>query len=763
MKKALLFIFVLLISIASASAFNLTDLLLYAKLNTDLTTDSSPFAKTAINSGGVVASEAVKFLGNASADFDDSENWPLNFTSGGTYDQVHSFTFGCWSNGSEDGSQNNMFGRYPGGKKGAFRLMYRRGTPDIRVLFFHSNVASTSAVASSFTMADNYNYYAVQVNITGGTAHIYLWLNDSVIAQANVAYTFASLDSDVMIGGADGSNGWDGSADDCSYWNTTRNGLVQDIWAEGRDGFELDFDPDVITFSADTINDTSIKQGDTINVGINLSAGSNISGYIFSIDNGSGIFVNGSFVSVTPSTSIKASINTTIVSAAGQVVKYTWYGNVTTTGKISQSSEFSFIVENVSLDDCSSFNTTSLNFTFFDEQNNSIVSANADATFNYQFGTLLDKTLILDEDNNISFDVCINPSTVTLTGDYKVFYSSSVYPQRRFHDTEAVYNNQKQTINLYLLEASQGIFIRFKTVRTSGTPLSDSKIIMQKVIAGSLVTVEIELTDDSGVATFFADPDSDYTFIVSKSGFIPQTFTLRPTSTEIITVTLLAIGETQSGSIDIGVSYFFEPINGVLSNGTSTNFTFNMTSSSLEINACTLFIKNQTATLATQTGTFNGTQCTVRIEFNTGNHSIIISEAHWQLNNTNNATASVQYNIIFTYVGDFSLQTLINDISDFGESGFNDFTRFFFSFVGIFAIITLASMDSRGKGLFINKKEDMLLLIWFSVFFFSFIGWMTINLQAIPEIKGVTDGWLKQYLVFMLTTLGIGGFLFKRN
>lgn len=519
-----------------------------------------------------------------------------------------------------------------------------------------------------------------------------------------------------------------------------------------------------VTFGASILNNTEPKENEFINISANAtSATLDFSGYIFSWDNGTGTFVNDSFVSLNPTLFANFSVVKQVESSAGTVVQFQWFLNISD-GTFHSSSIESFIVENVSLDDCTDFNVPTLNFSFFDEINNSIVSADSDSTFNYQFEDLIDKQLILDENDRISFDVCINPEDITLTGDYRVLYGSTVYPQRRFHDTDAIYNNQKQTINLFLLESAQGIFIRFRVQSSTGLPLSGAKIIMQRIIAGQLTTVEIQLTDDSGIATFFSDPDSDYTFIVSLDGFVPQTFTLRPTTTEITQVTLLAIGQPGQDSIDIGTSYFFEPIVGTLNNNTNVNFTFNMTSSFRKITGCTLFLKNETTTLSKQSGTFNDTQCTIRIEFNTGTQNLIVSQGQWELNGTFNATASVQYSVISTYVGEFSLQTLINDITAFGESGFNDFTRFVFALIGIFIVVGIATGGASGIGGFgIRDDEQVLILIWTMVLFFSFIGWMNLNIQSIPEIRGVPEGYIQQYAVFILTTLFTIGALMRKQ
>ena len=67
------------------------------------------------------------------------------------------------------------------------------------------------------------------------------------------------------------------------------------------------------------------------------------------------------------------------------------------------------------------------------------------------------------------------------------------------------------------------------------------------------------------------------------------------------------------------------------------------------------------------------------------------------------------------------------------------------AFIVIFAIIGLSSY----KFTTFREPEPLLAMTWILVLFFSYVGWLTLNYDAIPEIRGLGVGWLKQYIFFI--------------
>ena len=398
-------------------------------------------------------------------------------------------------------------------------------------------------------------------------------------------------------------------------------------------------------------------------------------------------------------------------------------------------------------------NASTLNFTLYDEGNSSIISGDITGTFNYD-----SSTLSIDETGLTNLSIAIYPPSASISGDYVIYYSATNYPERRYTETAASYSNITQVIPLYLLYVADGMYIRFRFVDSYQNPISDVECTMKRTIGGTSVTVEQQTTDDSGLATFWVNPDVDYTFVFVKAGYVSYTTTIRPTTSEIYTITLEAEEEEEEVSYAAGITYTFSPSNIVLNNNTAYDFIFNLTSSYWDITNCTLFLKSTSDTLTRSSSSYTTSRCDILINYNTGNLTYIISEAQYQLNYTINETILVQYKIQYTYEGEFSLKNFVDDLTAFGRAGFSDFTRMVIAFVVIFAIVAYSSSKFA-----LRDPEALIILTWALVLFFSYVGWFTLNYEAIPNVRGLAEGWLKQYIIFILLTLAGGTYIIRRH
>ena len=401
-----------------------------------------------------------------------------------------------------------------------------------------------------------------------------------------------------------------------------------------------------------------------------------------------------------------------------------------------------------------------INFTIKDETDDTRVVGDAVGTFNYNGTTEAQRTTtftrtITDQNN---FSVCINPANQELIADYSIVYSATNYQQRVFDVEQTTFDNNTQLKTLFLLNDTTGIFGRFQVVDQFQSVESGVRIEMTKT--GETDIIEIRTTDDAGQAAFFVNPDQTYDFTFTKTGFQTLTTSLRITSGDIITVTLVEEGVAEQESFSTEIRYDFYPKNTVLQNKTDVTFSFNMTSTFYNISACTLYLRNTSERLASNSCFFNSSQGNTSIVFNTGNQTLIISEAIYQLNMTTNETVSVQYKVQYTFQGEFSLKTFIEDIRAFAGAGFNDFTRMFISFLFILGIIGFVAANFTE----LREPEPMILLFLALVLMFSFIGMLTLNYEAIPDdIPGLTAGWLNQYIIFILLFLTGGSYLIRRH
>jgi len=458
------------------------------------------------------------------------------------------------------------------------------------------------------------------------------------------------------------------------------------------------------------------------------------------------------------STYVNYTATITVPTLTYNATNITFYWNYTVDGTEFNSTFQNQTVYRFVIDNCTLFSVTALNFTFYDEENSTIIREDITGTFDYHVGTGTSKSYSLTGDNVNNTLICIFPHFASITSDYTLYYSATNYPQRRYFVDDGILTNATTDIPLHSLYTAEGIYGRFKVVDIHQNAISGVTGTMSRTINGIYRTIEQESSDDSGLMTFWLDPDENYNFTFSKPGYITNTFSLRLTTTEIYTVTLQSAAAAQNISYSVGINYYFLPFDDVLNNNTLYNFTFNMTSSHWAVTNCTLFIKNGVTILSYNSTNYDTTFCNITITYNTSNYTTFISEAQYQLNSSITEIVSKHYTIRHTYSGNFSLKYFIDDVSAFAGAGFNDDTRMLLAFIVIFAIIGLSSY----KFTTFREPEPLLAMTWILVLFFSYVGWLTLNYDAIPEIRGLGVGWLKQYIIWILVTLGVTGFFINK-
>lgn len=436
----------------------------------------------------------------------------------------------------------------------------------------------------------------------------------------------------------------------------------------------------------------------------------------------------------------------------------TYYINATHTDLYNNSADsITLTIHNFFIDNYTLYNTSTINFTLYDEGNQSLLIGNIEGTFNYSIGSIY-KTYEFDVGGINTTSICMFPPYATINTDYVLYYDATNYPQRRYYVNDGVLTNATSTLPLYLLHSNEGIYARFRVVDPYNNPISGVGCTMQRTIRGILRTIEQENTDDSGLATFWVNPDKDSLFTFTKTGYETESFTLRPTTSEIYTVTLGGEGEAEELLYSTGIAYKFSPSGINLNNNTYYNFTFNLTSSYWHITDCILYLKNGSDILIQNSTSYSTSECNIRIEYSTGNLTSITSEAIYELNQSVNKTVSVQYSIAYTYVGQFSLRNFLNDLKALRVAGFNDFTRIIIAFIVIFAIVATASSKMGLK-----EPEPLIILTFVLVVFFSYLGWLTLNYDAIPNLIFMPEGWLQQYIIMIIFLLGAGGYILKRH
>ncbi len=409
---------------------------------------------------------------------------------------------------------------------------------------------------------------------------------------------------------------------------------------------------------------------------------------------------------------------------------------------------------------CSATLTTpTINFSILDELNLSPVRANMVSVVTFWLNNrAVNRTKTFTQNlDTVNYTFCAFPNNITLNLNHVTDVSSTTYQQRQTIETDLLITNVTTQKTIYLLELTAGIFARLRTTDQFENVITGVAVLQQKDITGTgvFVTIGNQVGDDSGVVTFFVNPDDTYRYTFTKTGFAIQIVSLRITSTDIFNVIMTAEGTGVDSPPGTGVNFLFGPSNTVIANGTNITFSFNYSSSFFDITDCTLFIFNATQQVQyiNSSTSFTTRSCNISININTRTNTTFVVKAIVNQNGTQNITYRRVYSIRDLSVGQFSLQNLIDDIRALNVAGFNNFTRMIIAFLLIFALTASAS---KFTGL--ADPDGVIIFIWTMVGFFSFLGFFILDYPGMPDFLG-----LQQYMIFYMTTLLGTGFIFWRN
>ena len=353
-------------------------------------------------------------------------------------------------------------------------------------------------------------------------------------------------------------------------------------------------------------------------------------------------------------------------------------------------------------------------------------------------------------DYSNTFTAATNPYTlVGLTnGLYELKASSTNYPSREYFDVN-VSNESTTNINIYLINSTDSETKTFLVRGSAINALDNVNIDFYRLIGGNSKLVAQEITDFDGAATINLDENYKYIINFTKSGFNTQTIELEPVEDEYVITMIRGIDE-YNASVYEELRYSFSPSDLILNNNTNYNFSFSLNSSNFDLENCTMKLKNGTDILS-ESSVYTSPSCFLEIEQNTRTMTNITSEVTYWIEG-NDYIVSQQYAVIDTYEGDFSLKNFLDDLTNFGEAGFDGFGRMILAFIVIFAIVFLAARE-----LSITNHELLLAIVWALVGLFSYINWFYLDYAPMPDILG-----LKKYFIFYLVTLLAGAFMIKK-
>jgi hypothetical protein len=178
-----------------------------------------------------------------------------------------------------------------------------------------------------------------------------------------------------------------------------------------------------------------------------------------------------------------------------------------------------------------------------------------------------------------SYAFCLTPQTKTLhmtSTDFR--YSASGYPQRIYTRSADLTNSTTNQL-LYLLSDADGSYFTLIVQNAYGSPIAGVTIVVERQFTGVWTEIGRDDTDTSGSSTFWVNPDYDHKFTLSKSGYVTQELTIRPTSTSQTVV----FGSTNTSAAEYtssikGISYSISPNRYTTLNKSQTyEFQFNVT------------------------------------------------------------------------------------------------------------------------------------------------------------------------------------------
>ena len=425
---------------------------------------------------------------------------------------------------------------------------------------------------------------------------------------------------------------------------------------------------------------------------------------------------------------------------------FTWQLN----GVTEVSNNTNQTVFPILFDLCNSTLTTRyINVSYKNETlNQERVNATIDSTWVHFLGDgSINKTLtFINSTEGIEHGFCFSPPDRKLFANVVLLYNNAESQQRTFIDSLTLTNTTAQKI-LFLLPTRLGIFATFRTEDTVSNTIRLVNAVITRTLGGAEINVASGLTDDSGIAVFFLNPDVSYMGTFSKTGFTTNQFTFVPITDTRIVIMGTVGGEVNGTQITLGTTYDILPKNQTLNNNTDVTFGFNVTSGQ----DITLISMNITNSSGGQLGfQSNAGQGFISQVINTGNLTKIIGR--YEIQTANETIKIVKLWIVGTeFEGDYSL---FKQMKLFLDYEFSDFIRLLIVIAVIFGIIIFMSARE-----ITDTSESKVMVVILLLWVFSLFGWL--DNPAVVAETGIAE-FSRQYGIAILSTLAASFFVLRR-
>lgn len=381
------------------------------------------------------------------------------------------------------------------------------------------------------------------------------------------------------------------------------------------------------------------------------------------------------------------------------------------------------------------------------------VSATFSSTWTYYLGTgAITKTLTFtnaSENRNYSFQ--FHPQNRTLFTDMSVDYNNADSQQRTFDPTTLTLTNNTLSKVLYLLPTANGIFQQFITQSIIGGTITDVNFVINRSIGGLSVQLDSGVTDGSGFASMFLNPDFSHTASFTKTGFADNVFSFQPSSQSRTVVMGTSAISANGSTISTNTNVTILPTNSSLNNGTDYLFSFTVQSTE-SINLITMNITNLSGyQVGFQTNSGVGT---ISQTINTGENISFIGVFLYSTDEET-ITFTKVWNIAVNFEGDYSI---FKQLTLYTTYGFEDFIRLMIVIMVILSVLIFMS-STETVDTSESKVAVTVLLIWA----FSVVGWLNTGVPVTDSGGFVAlSQYGNQYGIAILST-GLATFFMGRR
>ena len=634
-------------------------------------------------------------------------------------------------------------------------------TPENMTVNLTSPINATVFLPSTTNITFYANYTIENANFTNATHYVWkgttLFNSTAIIITGNTTNSTTLLINNFVAGDY--------------LWNVYacgRNltGTIFCKWAPSNNTFSIN----KMTENSQTYNATSYEtavEGFVINITYDSSSYSSILGNLI--------------YNETSYTGTKTGTGNTVLFSKGGIQTGSTYGNKTFHWEIglinssgttyAYSTNYSQMVLNANLSICGleGGNTPFLNFSFKDESDNSIINASNDlSSFTYWLGdgTTTKAYTFQNATENSHYSFCALPNR-TFTVDLSFKYSGAAYPLRTFtYDNQAISNTTTQK-TLYLLGSADGIYSAIRTADTGGGAISGVTVQYERQIGGIWILLGQEVTGDDGVATFWVNPNYQYRFTASKTGYANTQVTIQPSQTQYtLTMSTTAGGGAFVSDIK-GIKWSIYPGSGSLTATTNQKFNATITSSLSNLENCKFELvnaKNTSQVLATTTLLTNSSYCFLTITYTTTKDQKIFGRLSIDTTNTTGFVvidADTAW-IIFDFTGKKpwnSITSFFSDVKDLAEMGegseaeFNRIVLFFLAttiLIGVFMFFSGIELSNPGLSI---------VIIWCIILIASIGGFLSYNSGSLAYGDTTPDIVSNYGFFFLFTMLGGAYFL----